>query len=130
MLKPADLRIGNIVKCGEQLLIISALNETCLSARNFDNHKYECAYGYEMIQGVEQSEGWLLKFGGVESPEIKGVYYFNNGNVLCDNAGNFALRFADLSVIIIRRCEYIHELHNLYFAIKGEELTTTELVLA
>lgn len=71
---------------------------------------------------IPLTEEWLLKFG-FEKTE----WYFNSyrlviGNndyaILIDLDGN-----CEVGDIITCKIEYVHQLQNLYFALKGEELT-------
>lgn len=78
----------------------------------------------KMIQAIPLTEEWLLKFGfTVNANDI----WFDKGDLSVLNDGtSVAFRNCDNYFNIGAKCKHVHQLQNLYFALTGEELTTTQ----
>ena len=127
-MKATDLRIGNIVEIENEIyhpkmkgipLIVTGIHQILGSKREFthsvslevankkENTYYESYSQFiEHIKPIPINEEWLLKFGfDVKEPVLISSWKFSP---FCDT--------------IITKCEYVHQLQNLYFALTGTEL--------
>ena len=100
-MKASELRIGNIVKQG----IIESIGISLIQV-------IDTIYESEVIESIQLTEEWLLKFG------FRKVYK------TCYQYKDFILddRFIMMDIDITIQLKYVHQLQNLYFALTGEEL--------
>jgi hypothetical protein len=105
-----DLRVGNYVHAttagnqGEGLVVHSIKD-----GRDIDNvHWYF---------PIELTEDWLLRFGFEKNITIGGYFFYLNGVRIDLIMGDFKLLGEDKCGLV-----YVHQLQNLFFAHKGEEL--------
>ena len=121
VLKESDLRIGNFIK------VISS-NKTFDSfitqAKGYDIVRIEeKSFNYWNYEPVILDEGWLLKLG---FSEIGGCNEkdFTNGdyNIFINSIGEVNFLFF-IQGDWYQKLDYVHQLQNLYFALKGRELT-------
>ena len=100
-MKASELRIGNIVKQG----IIESIGISLIQVS-------DTIYESEVIEPIQLTEEWLLKFG------FRKVYK------TCYQYKDFILddRFIMMDIDITIQLKYVHQLQNLYFALTGEEL--------
>ena len=100
-MKASELRIGNIVKQG----IIESIGISLIQVS-------DTIYESEVIESIQLTEEWLLKFG------FRKVYK------TCYQYKDFILddRFIMMDIDITIQLKYVHQLQNLYFALTGEEL--------
>jgi hypothetical protein len=126
-MKASELRIGNLVKKGNDLCTVKGYYDNLFIVE--DNEKIEFKSNvFDNIKPIPLTEEWLLKFGflieengdvdfsfdfinyGLSKFEIDQKYYLHID-------GNFDRTETDT------RIEYVHSLQNLFFALTGEELT-------
>ena len=117
MLQPQELRIGNLVYSLEtnDIQKIRGINEEYVS---IDTVTFDYV-SYDEIEPIPLTEEWLLKFGYIGNEPIFSEIstIFTNGihkiwkpfNKFLDDTYRFEIN-------------YVHQLQNLYFALKGEEL--------
>lgn len=122
-MKAEELRLGNLVsnmnpRHNDSILTIESIG---------DNHEVNVFYRKYLLSELEPiplTEEWLLKFGFSCEVKIGGdgiefrVYHFD---VLTFNTNH--LWWYKVQRINDTPLEYVHQLQNLYFALKGEELT-------
>ena len=113
MIQANELRIGNLIKealLGEIIVTPSVLQDLLHGAEN-----------YEPILLTEE---WLIKFGFKKSEENYGykVLQLNNYIQLKTNSEGNVSGNLFLSKLRIE-CKYVHQLQNLYFPLKGVELS-------
>jgi len=125
MIQSNELRIGNFVK----------FNAFTLNQRmQIDEIDFEDVLGgyFTDIEPIPLTEEWHLKFGA-EKVEIEVYCYV----IPTKRSVNIEIRFNDADVYMYQgddiilvwdydyalRGMYVHEWQNLYFALKGEELT-------
>ena len=107
-----ELRIGNWIKDGHEFEQIEIEHLVCLSSGRceFDpiplTKELLLKLGFEQMYFLTAKINYFIKGNLIYSIIDRHVEY-KNGNI------NF----------IIRKCEHVHELQNLYHAITGEELT-------
>ena len=100
-MKASELRIGNIVKQG----IIESIGSSLIEVS-------DTIYESEVIEPIQLTEEWLLKFG------FRKVYK------TCYQYKDFILddRFIMMDIDITIQLKYVHQLQNLYFALNDKEL--------
>ena len=109
-MKENELRVGNIVH-----------NGVVREQEIYDSSYIELAQFYEPIPLTEE---WLLRLG------FHKISFRNNHNRydmdnLRYNDGIIQLKHRKIS-FSLASCKYVHQLQNLYFALKGTELTLTD----
>ena len=114
-MKANELRIGNLIGCDIQTLIVKAVNDETVICHTMGGKPYTLYF--EDVYGLKLTEEWLVKFGfvyksyGYGDSEWKQWWfngYFING-----------FRCATSNIEI----KSVNQLQNLYFALTGEELT-------
>lgn len=110
-MKASELRIGNIVRYGANNRVLDA--ELFLQLL-----KYTTPF-----DPIPLTEEWKLKFG-FEKTEWDN---FNSYRLMIGNNDYTIVLYSDgnceVGDIITCKIEYVHQLQNLYFALKSEELT-------
>jgi hypothetical protein len=126
-MKPAELRIGNLVyKYYPSGIEIEAVNEI--------NSYFVNGIGISAIEPIPLTEEWLVKFSFVSSMPYecfrKWTFHNNNsrikGWVLIFFNGKVCRRYLGKENSIYWnkiKIHHVHQLQNLYFALTGEELT-------
>ena len=122
-----ELRIGNLVKVGEQIMFMTCITgKSHVDAQNFDSN-YVCAYDIDMIDPIELTEEWLQRLGFKDSQPMQPPRSYFKEWIEVTNQffadGNY--RFNGLSRIKVE-LKYVHQLQNLYFALTGTELELSE----
>lgn len=116
-MKAIEFRQGNLVyvkECDNSISI-----DKVVSIQHFD--KIKTMRGWFAHSNIPITEEWLLKFGFEKEPKIElENYYFKDG-WLCENYSE-----GDGGIHFIAKCEYVHQLQNLYFALTGKELQLKE----
>jgi len=132
MIKPNDLRIGNVLKRYDgEIVIVENINEAGINGE-FD--LCWSTYIYNELSGIPLTEEWLLKFGfekGIQKASTNTMYFdkkYNNTNlyyILVDKFPDCSIYlYVELlqSELCLRDIKYVHQLQNLIFALTGEEL--------
>lgn len=130
-MKANELRIGNYVYVEPLNGAQQVLDVMC----DCVNTAFIEGANYGMVQPIQLTEEWLLKFGfskakkgGKDRPCYHKIVsedkvfeiWFNNKNCrLWNNKDDYRMQFQELW------CEpnFVNQLQNLYFALTGEELT-------
>jgi|WetSurSiteA1Bulk_404760.scaffolds.fasta_scaffold07782_2 hypothetical protein len=125
-MKANELRIGNLVynkwvENGNELhkdeRKVSGYDLECLECNG-------CFYQEGVAEPIPLTEEWLLKFGfkriDMMFENIPMLYWRENDIIV--NADRSIDLFTDKEVRLNIRCEYVHQLQNLYFALTGNEL--------
>lgn len=127
MIKPNELRIGNLVVKSDQIHSDSPqygqITTVYVDKANVDYH-----YPLTWYKPIPLTEEWLLKFGfrmkagKFRLPSLSGYHFFSLQNpFMAEHDGGFVP-----SVLCEYTLKYVHQLQNLYFALTGEELTIKE----
>lgn len=119
MIKPSELRIGNIVS---SILHKGLETEICgLSGSGvWLGANPMCCYKPEEIEPIPLTEEWLLKAGfeyDEEATEWNDEKCFSKGNISISVSGWL------YNGIFTQKSDFIHQLQNIYYALKSEELT-------
>lgn len=129
MIKPEELRIGNIVQRPEELRIklidgdVIYFGINCAMMRDCERLGKDWAF-----EGIPLTEEWLVKMGfemypsGVWNDHVRN---FNSEDMipfsgLGPTKLGYNLESADGMDLNIK---YVHQMQNLYFALTGKELT-------
>jgi hypothetical protein len=128
-MKTTELRINNILLGG----IVTSINKN--SFRVFDGYSH---FDSEAMiedwlggQPIPITGDWLLKLGFDKFGSFYSVFYGSNYHSFTIKSKDGDLRFdIDEHGIITtsikyNHIRYVHQLQNLYFALKGEELIVT-----
>jgi hypothetical protein len=145
MIKANELRIGNLVFDNEDRLDNTIFTVSRVELPEYtdwndgDGYSVTASKGdsnnYYSLKpaGIPLNEEWLVKFGfEKEEADAKGIAVwdeFYHGTFLISNHGtgieDYHFIAYEGEVVDVR---FVHELQNLFFAIKGEELTIKEKV--
>ena len=118
-----ELRIGNWCSdcegCNYQVTALSILNMV-----NFSNGYNPCS--------IPLTEEWLLKFGFEKITHDVRSYSYH----ICDKnerywffriSGQFGTITREITCVLSYEIKHVHQLQNLYFALTGEELESTQI---
>jgi len=124
MITANELRIGNLVKWREHILSIKSIDYESVYVELNEELRilYETKYLYLPITEIEPvplTEELLLKFGFEKDVTEYNICWFLNHVYIWFVDGEY-INELDLPI------KYVHQLQNLYFALKGEELTLKE----
>lgn len=101
-----ELRLGNLIKLGDVIATVSVV----------EDHKHTSSINevnQDMINGVEINNKWLGNL-----PQLEDWFI-----ILIDNKDGSGYNcFLKKDSFYIVRIKYIHQLQNLFFDTKGEEL--------
>lgn len=114
-----ELRIGNLLKRGYDIVEVSAIFR---SHFNCTNKQTGVDYGNNHQSNyipIPLTPEWLERFG-FTNPNIDWIYEKYPIKVNVGNRNEVSVHHKAC------RCEYIHQLQNLYFALTGTELTLKE----
>ena len=126
-----ELRIGNWVeRIGFPLKITGVKDNDVFVEANGVELEY---YIFDGINPIPITEEWLLKFGFHKSNKLfysiqAGRFFeicvcIKSGPSGCFGSVSFESTEIDKEIgYMLGKCEYIHQLQNLYFALTGEEL--------
>ena len=124
MITANELRIGNLVKWREHILSIKSIDYESVYVELNEELRilYETKHLYLPITEIEPvplTEERLLKFGFEKDVTEYNTCWFLNHVYIWFVDGEY-INELDLPI------KYVHQLQNLYFALKGEELTLKE----
>jgi hypothetical protein len=125
-MKATEFRIGNIVYVKGK---VDELNGIA------DNDYYSTGYGHGVwdndIEPIPLTEEWLLKFGFEKITHAVRSYSYH----ICDKnerywffriSGQFGTITREITCVLSYEIKHVHQLQNLYFALTGEELESTQ----
>jgi len=116
-MKSTELRIGNLLrdKVTKTELKVIKLTEENIITYVIDRSKFPLEDGWG-IEGIPLTEERLLEFGFEKDASKYNICWFLNHVYIWFVDGEY-INELDLPI------DYVHQLQNLYFALKGEELT-------
>lgn len=137
MITPQELRIGNWIHFNGKDTIVTAIRDNELPELGYKGSvdvKFfltDTTYTYESpwlakCTPIPLTEEWLLKFGWKSVGELHPTFKFQNylieASLMWDS---WVLRqiINDKESLAIAVFEYVHTLQNIYFSLKGQELT-------
>jgi hypothetical protein len=122
-MKATEFRIGNIVYVKGKVDELSGIA---------DNDYYSTGYGHGVwdddIEPIPLTEEWLLKFG-FNYIDDDGAYLalkYRGFYIHSDDSDEFSIatiKVQDFRIVI----KHVHQLQNLYFALTGKELESTQI---
>jgi len=127
MLKPQDLRIGNLVICEDSMRNTSShiieVSEISKAGIWFTNQwgEYVCE-PYKRLFGIPLNDAWILKAGLVG---LNGIFIFANGCIIENTIGGWSFFISGIGLpisVITDKIKYVHQLQNLFYSLSGEEL--------
>ena len=133
-METSELRINNIVLARGAQSVVKSIDETHVGYSKSKHGKWikretltEERVPITLIKPISLTEEWLLKFGFNKVGDKFFLHGFALWETLCGNKDGseciglfYELRDRGL---MDRHVEYVHQLQNLYFELKGEELT-------
>lgn len=130
-MKNTELRIGNKI-CADGTDVVFTVNK--ISKKKINGN-----LTYDRVNPIPLTEKWLIKFGFYKSNKlfysIQAGQFFEisicvkKGPSGCFRSVAFeSLEFEKALGHMLGKCEYVHQVQNLYFALTGEELTLKEEV--
>lgn len=129
MIKPEDLRIGNLVFHDGDINEIKGVFTEFTMRKDSEGRYHETMYMVQLknlldytseeINAIPLTEEWLFKFGAKELKAKRGIlkeYVLKTVRIEFSNSHNFY--YKNSKVII----SSVHQLQNLFFALTGKEL--------
>jgi len=113
-----EFRIGNYVDLGNRIAYISEIlhdGYTCIDLEETQD-TFEST---ERVKPVQLTNEFLIQIGCTQSQEDSMFFLEGFGLIDFDGRGNFEWIYNDGLYV---KLNYIHQLQNLYFALKGEEI--------
>lgn len=145
MIAAKDLRIGNKIRMvGSKNMVNTVFDISDNTRRNqieFKSEDHKRMYSHLItveengnqykpfeIEGIPLTEEILIKSGWVWNEECKSYEKFPNGDTRMhlqfrDVSNSYTMFNYILKAIITERLFYVHQLQNIYYDLKGEELT-------
>lgn len=123
-MKVSEVRIGNLVKFGNQICKVYEINNSNFYVRNEEIDE-SLKSTWANIEPIPLTEEWLLKFGFDETKEMEDFFSKTKYKLLTKGALTFWY-YPMWNGIENKNYEHIknvHQLQNLYFALTNEELT-------
>ena len=108
-MKLSEIRIGNYVKVSKTEIKFTA---------------FDYSINEDLINPIPLTEEWLFKLGA--RYEADGEIYISYFNLHIQERGVWVGAEGCCQTEQIAILNYVHQLQNLYFALTGEELTTTK----
>jgi hypothetical protein len=105
-----QLRIGNYVKFGKLFKKVVEIAEEGFYILDKDGTTLKNTWAD--LQPIPLTQEWLMKFGFDEKEPVLISSW----------------KFSPFCETIITKCEYVHQLQNLYFALTGKELVVSDAV--
>lgn len=118
-----ELRIGNLVHGPRQNAVYPIVEISKLSAHiQFDDG--DEWFGCDQLHSIPITEEWLLRFGFKREDEFSCILLSINSILRFQENAHGQVALTDNRSIeqLNIRCESIHQLQNLYFALTGTEL--------
>lgn len=122
-MKANELRIGNFVYFYDEVKTIESISIRLRpDVGHFGLNGIEYPQKGFHLKPIPLTEEWLLKFGFIKDNDgclvkNKCMYWLKDGRL------QLAFGYAPL---INTPCKYVHQLQNIYFSLKGEELDTKQ----
>lgn len=118
-----DLRIGNFVLLHGNISEVTALRKLsiyCIYKNK--STSFEISSTYYEIQPIHINSNWLEKLGFKSYKDI--CYIKENFVILKCGLNNYSFSIINESAeeFLVKKISYIHQLQNLYFALKEKEL--------
>jgi hypothetical protein len=115
-MKANELRIGNKVSYEGSIVTVSTISDDEVTFSDYASFDYP---QIEDISGIELTEEWLVRFGAKNNNEELTIPINRHLYISCFDNSCQLVTDDDFLVMDI---EYAHQLQNLYFALRGEEL--------
>lgn len=117
-MKAEELRIGNKILIHGKTVNVFRIVKGEISGQIIVNRK-----PLDIIDAIPLTEQWLIDFGFKKVIRQNIIQWENEYSLSheFDNNGIFGFHIANGTWI---SCKYVHQLQNLYFALRGTELST------
>ena len=110
-MKTTELRIGNWVYCNDCSDVAMEKQVDLIS------EKRAYAHDWLVSSPIPLTEEWLVKFGfGKKMASVTHTHSFIKGSMIIGNPLRANMHYNDIKL------KHVHQLQNLYFTLKGEEL--------
>lgn len=117
-MKAKELRIGSLINYNGIICKVEAITNEYVSISGYEENRFT-PIKIEDIKDEPITEEWLLDFGFEKRKVDFPSFQLNGIQINCING-----KWQDYASQ--RGLPHIHQLQNLYFALTGEELTTTK----
>jgi len=120
-----ELRINNWIQWGNTLRYFHQV--AVVSDDNFIQCKDFAERSIEEFDGIPLNEQWTLELGFEQDPKMKGWFILNDCHVVFrDGIIFYAGSKRNSSIVNLKRLRYVHDLQNIFYAIRDEELKRKE----
>lgn len=128
MINPKELRIGNLLKCGDKIVEVEDIGDTGINLQ-WMHEMSGFDYDYGQLAPIELSPEWLEKLGF--NRFANGAYHRNEmrtWRIWYDDYEKAVTYCTDIyqelghAVYLPIRLEYVHQLQNIYFMMNEVEL--------
>lgn len=126
MINATELRIGNLVKCkisnDAGIYTVTAIDG--LHLKIYLNEPRNVWHNEDKIKPIPLTEEWLLKFSWIWNNETKSFEKLNfpQGHIIKTPFGFMMFNYVLNSITTDKDFNFVHELQNIFFALKKEEL--------
>lgn len=130
-MKSNELRIGNLVMASYDGVKYTKEVVTDIFKYGINSNYGEADYDEERIKPIPLTEEWLIKFGFEKKDANIGLKEEfkkpNNYHYSLKSFGEYYPNMKQIEVLgehpgFYIKCEHVHQLQNLYYALTGEEL--------
>ena len=125
MIHATELRIGNLVNYGGEILPVNSIHGDNTIRLLKDENSIGC-FSIGKIQPIELTQEWLVRLGFVNF--MGGYWELEEGITILNSPGgdNFILSIGT-EYTLGEPFEFIHQLQNLFFALTGSELNVEKV---
>jgi hypothetical protein len=130
-MKANELRIGNLVKKGNDLCIVKGYYDNLFIVEDTEKIEFKSNV-FDNLKPIPLTEEWLLKFdmeltdGFSSSRKLYLNNYENDISKITYSPKEGLLRLSNghtKGTMLIPHIKYVNQLQNIYFALTGKELT-------
>lgn len=123
-MKASELRIGNLVKKGNDLCTVKGYYDNLFIVEDTEKIEFKSNV-FDNLKPIPLTEEWLLKFGFVKS-KVSSQFDKEKLTIQIANELEYHKKgrvYFNSWAILESQPKYVHELQNIFFALTGEELT-------
>lgn len=122
MIDKKELRIGNLLKCGDKIVEVEDIGDTGINLQWLHEMSHY-DYDYNQLSPIELTPEWLEKIGE-KCTDINGwEYQIRVGALKWYFRWNTEWYSEIGGIYIDSKVQYVHQMQNLYFALTGKEIS-------
>jgi hypothetical protein len=114
-----ELRIGNFVESLGDIISVEYVDKLLIKGVYHRDDIYNTSIQIKHCNPIELTDEWLIKLGF----KSDGIEWFDG--VICLGIFKYGLYYlptGEINYIVGKEFKYVHQLQNLYYAIKEEDL--------